>query len=444
MSQIRRDRAFLIGSIIYGQKSGRSCNLYTGLSTVPADCPGKGGLVPTEPGGEFQQKGNGMTISRFKILGTIFGLLLVCGLVTAQPGSIVTQSKTTADIEAGFNSAYDQNVITKNVANQVMNNLVGTWNFEYALSEQLGGYPAGTPVKATVVYTRDFTSGGLFGSAQTENLNGIVISNGTYFINWNETGARLESHGRFVASNVVAIFDEYLKEVKGNTCFWVGQRIQDGITSSNVLIERTIRNGNFNVVVNELSNTGKPLVQLWNVTGVKVNLLKAALGPFVALASEWQSESFTDSGDRLRIEQSGYWAASETCLIVEAKKFKNDLVVESTIQTYYYDVENCRISFTEIGSNGLVCNGFVSPTTERNGNPCQLRVVDSEFGNGANVSTINKVILVDSKTIKIDFEWAWWEGEDITSESNVLDFEQRFVLKRVPASSKSIPRPASF
>lgn len=385
-----------------------------------------------------------MTISRIKIWGTIFGLVLVCGLVTAQPGSIVTQSKTTAEIEAGFNAAFDNNVITKNVANQVMNNLVGKWNFEYALSEELGGYPAGTPVRATVVYCRDFTSGGLFGSAETVNLNGAVISNGTYFINWNAAVNRLESHGRFVAGNVVSIFDEYLKEIKSNTCCWIGQRYEDGITSSNVLIERTINNGNFNVVVNELSPAGKPLAQLWNVTGVKVNPLKEALGPFVALASAWQSESFSDNGDRLRIEQSGYWAANETCLVVEAKKYKNDIVAESTIQTYYYDFENCRIAFTEIGSNGLVCNGYVSPTTERNGTPCQLRVVDSEFGNGANVSTINKVLLVDSKTIKIDFEWAWWQGEDITTENNVLDFEQRFVLKRVPASSNSVPRPASF
>ncbi len=385
-----------------------------------------------------------MTISRIKIWGTIFGLVLVCGLVTAQPGSIVTQSKTTAEIEAGFNAAFDNNVIKKNVANQVMNNLVGKWNFEYALSEELGGYPAGTPVRATVVYCRDFTSGGLFGSAETVNLNGAVISNGTYFINWNAAVNRLESHGRFVAGNVVSIFDEYLKEIKSNTCCWIGQRYEDGITSSNVLIERTINNGNFNVVVNELSPAGKPLAQLWNVTGVKVNPLKEALGPFVALASAWQSESFSDNGDRLRIEQSGYWAANETCLVVEAKKYKNDIVAESTIQTYYYDFENCRIAFTEIGSNGLVCNGYVSPTTERNGTPCQLRVVDSEFGNGANVSTINKVLLVDSKTIKIDFEWAWWQGEDITTENNVLDFEQRFVLKRVPASSNSVPRPASF
>ncbi|MEC9476155.1 MAG: hypothetical protein VX764_03875 [Planctomycetota bacterium] len=385
-----------------------------------------------------------MTISRIKIWGTIFGLVLVCGLVTAQPGSIVTQSKTTAEIEAGFNAAFDNNVITKNVANQVMNNLVGKWNFEYALSEELGGYPAGTPVRATVVYCRDFTSGGLFGSAETVNLNGAVISNGTYFINWNAAVNRLESHGRFVAGNVISIFDEYLKEIKSNTCCWIGQRYEDGITSSNVLIERTINNGNFNVVVNELSPAGKPLAQLWNVTGVKVNPLKEALGPFVALASAWQSESFSDNGDRLRIEQSGYWAANETCLVVEAKKYKNDIVAESTIQTYYYDFENCRIAFTEIGSNGLVCNGYVSPTTERNGTPCQLRVVDSEFGNGANVSTINKVLLVDSKTIKIDFEWAWWQGEDITTENNVLDFEQRFVLKRVPASSNSVPRPASF
>lgn len=386
-----------------------------------------------------------MTISRIKICTAICGLLLVCGLVAAQPGSIVTQSKTTADIEAAFNnSVFDQSVITKNLANQVMNNLVGTWNFEYALSEELGGYPAGTPVKATVVYIRDFSSGGLFGSAETANLNGVVISNGAYFINWNESAARLESHGRFVATNVIAIFDEYLKECKGNTCYWVGQRFQDGITSSNVLIERTVVNGNFNVVVNELSPAGKPLAQLWNVTGVKVNPLKLALGPFVSLASEWQSESFSDTGDRLRIEQSGYWAANETCLIVETKKYKNDFVAESTIQTFYYDFDNCRIAFTEIGSSGLVCNGYISPITERNGTPCQLRVVDSEFGNGARVSTINKVILVDSKTIKIDFEWAWWEGEDITTENNVLDFEQRFVLKRVPASNNAIPRPASF
>jgi hypothetical protein len=54
------------------------------------------------------------------------------------------------------------------------------------------------------------------------------------------------------------------------------------------------------------------------------------------------------------------------------------------------------------------------------------------------------MFLVDSKTIKIDFEWAWWEGSDITSENEVVDFEQRFVLKRVPASNRAIPRPASF
>jgi hypothetical protein len=73
-----------------------------------------------------------------------------------------------------------------------------------------------------------------------------------------------------------------------------------------------------------------------------------------------------------------------------------------------------------------------------------LRVLDSAFGNGAKVSTINKMYLVDSKTIKIDFEWAWWEGTDITAENDVVDFEQRFVLKRVPAHNKAIPRPASF
>ena len=55
-----------------------------------------------------------MTISRIKVCTAVFGLVLVCGLVTAQPGSIVTQSKTTADIEAAYNnSVFDQNVIIK-------------------------------------------------------------------------------------------------------------------------------------------------------------------------------------------------------------------------------------------------------------------------------------------------------------------------------------------
>ena len=168
------------------------------------------------------------------------------------------------------------------------------------------------------------------------------------------------------------------------------------------------------------------------------------MGPFVALASDWQSENFTSAGDRLRVEQSGFWAANETCLVVETKKFKDEILKDSSIQTFYYDVDKCRISYTEIGSNGLVCNGFISPYTERNGTPCQLRVLDSEYGNGAVVSTINKMLLIDSKTIKVDFEWAWWEGEDITSQDSVVDFEQKFVLKRVPAGTEATPRPASF
>ena len=164
----------------------------------------------------------------------------------------------------------------------------------------------------------------------------------------------------------------------------------------------------------------------------------------MVLASDWQSESFTDSGDRVRIEHNGYWAANEACLVVEVKKYTNDAMVDSTIQTYYYDTEHHRIAYTEVGGNGMVCNGYISPTTERNGTPCQLRVLDTAFGNGAAVTTINKMFLVDSRTIKIDFEWAWWEGSDISTENDVLDFEQRFVLKRVATENKAIPRPASF
>ena len=225
---------------------------------------------------------------------------------------------------------------------------------------------------------------------------------------------------------------------------WIGQGSEEGVASSNVMIERTIKNGNFNVVLSELNANGKPLDQIWNITGTRVNPLKEALGPFVALASEWQSDNFTASGERLRVEQSGYWAANETCLVVETKKFKADLVKESSIQTFYYDFEKCRIAYTEIGSNGLVCNGYISPYTERNGTPCQLRVLDTAYGNGAVVSTINKMLLIDSKTIKVDFEWAWWQGEDITRETAVVDFEQKFVLKRVPNEGQATPRPASF
>ena len=388
------------------------------------------------------QGGTAMGKSNFRIASIICALLLVCGSVFAQPGSIVTQTKNNALIDAS--KVNELGVVNKTSANQVLNNLVGTWKFEYSLSEDLGGYAAGTPVIATVTYRRDFSTGGLFGFAETLTLSGASVSNGTYFINWNDTTSMLESHGRFVAGEVVAIFDEYLDAIKGDTYCWIGQRTQDGVASPNVLIERCIRNNSFNVVVNELSASGNPLAQVWNVSGVRVNMLKECLGPFVTLASEWQSESYTDAGDRIRIEHNGYWAADEACLVVEVKKFTNDTISDNTIQTFYYDTEMHRIAFTEVGANGLVCTGYISPTTERNGTPCQLRVLDSAFGNGAKVSTINKMFLVDSKTIKIDFEWAWWEGSDITSENDVVDFEQRFVLKRVPASNRAIPRPASF
>jgi hypothetical protein len=196
---------------------------------------------------------------------------------------------------------------------------VGTWKFEYSLSEDLGGYAAGTPVIATVTYRRDFSTGGLYGFAETLTLSGASVSNGTYFINWNDTTSMLESHGRFVAGEVVAIFDEYLDSIKGDTYCWIGQRTQDGVASPNVMIERCIRNNSFNVVVNELSASGNPLAQVWNVSGERVNMLKECLGPFVTLASEWQSESYTDAGDRIRIEHNGYWAADEACLVVEVR-----------------------------------------------------------------------------------------------------------------------------
>ncbi len=378
-----------------------------------------------------------------QFLVAISCLMLVSGWVSAQPGSIITQTNNNALIDTSA-TGIDDGVVTKSVANQVLNNLVGSWRFEYALSEDLGGYAAGTPVMATVTYRRDFNTGGLFGFAETLTLSGAQVSNGTYFINWNDTAGLLESHGRFVSGDVVAIFDEYLDEVKDQTYCWIGQRTQDGVASPNVLIERTIRNNNFNVVVNELSVSGNPVAQVWNVSGDRVNPLKECLGPFVTLANDWQSESYSDTGDRIRIEHNGYWAANEACLVVEVKKFTNDAISDNTIQTFYYDDEKRRIAFTEVGANGMVCTGYISPSTERNGTPCQLRVLDSAFGNGAKVSTINKMYLVDSKTIKIDFEWAWWEGSDITAENDVVDFEQRFVLKRVPAHNKAIPRPASF
>lgn len=378
-----------------------------------------------------------------RFLAVICCLILVSGWVSAQPGSIITQTNNNALIDTST-TGIDDGVVTKAIANQVLNNLVGSWRFEYALSEDLGGYAAGTPVLATVTYQRDFNTGGLFGFAETLTLSGAQVSNGTYFINWNDTAGLLESHGRFVSDDVVAIFDEYLDEVKDYTYCWIGQRTQDGVASPKVLIERTIRNKNFNVVVNELSASGNPIAQVWNVSGERVNPLKECLGPFVTLASDWQSESYSDTGDRIRIEHNGFWAANEACLVVEVKKFTNDAISDNTIQTFYYDDEMRRIAFTEVGANGMVCTGYISPTTERNGTPCQLRVLDSAFGNGAKVSTINKMYLVDSKTIKIDFEWAWWEGSDITAENDVVDFEQRFVLKRVPANNKAIPRPASF
>ncbi|MGB1397784.1 MAG: hypothetical protein ACPHP7_05915 [Planctomycetota bacterium] len=361
----------------------------------------------------------------------------------AQPGSIVTQSRTAVTDEIAT-EVIDEFVIDQVVANQVMNNLVGKWNFEYALSEELAGFPVGTPVKATVVYRRDFNTGGLFGTAETLTFDNGEVSNGTYFIQWNAAKNRLESHGYFVAGDNISVFDEYLDAVVGDTYRWIGQGKEAGVAGSNVMIERTIKNGNFNVVISELNANGKPLDQIWNITGTRVNPLKEALGPFVALANEWQSDNFTASGERLRVEQSGYWAANETCLVVETKKFTEDTLKESSIQTFYYDFEKCRIAYTEIGSNGLVCNGYISPYTERNGTPCQLRVLDTAYGNGAVVSTINKMLLIDSKTIKVDFEWAWWEGEDITRETAVQDFEQKFVLKRVPIEGQATPRPASF
>ena len=373
----------------------------------------------------------------------VIAVVLMGTTVMAQPGSIVTQTRTSFVEDVVADEKAEQ-VLDQAAANQVMNNLVGKWNFEYALSEDLSGFSAGTPVKATVNYRRDFSTGGLFGTAETVTLTDEIISSGTYFIQWNAIKNRLESHGYFVAGETVSIFDEYLEAVVGNTCRWIGQNKEQGVNGSNVLIERTINNGNFNVVVSEISVSGNPLNQLWNVTGIKANPLKEALGPFVALASDWQSENFTSAGDRLRVEQSGFWAANETCLVVETKKFKDEILKDSSIQTFYYDVDKCRISYTEIGSNGLVCNGFISPYTERNGTPCQLRVLDSEYGNGAVVRTINKMLLIDSKTIKVDFEWAWWEGEDITSQDSVVDFEQKFVLKRVPAGTEATPRPASF
>ena len=383
-----------------------------------------------------------MAVMRTQCLVALF-VIFSGGILLAQPGSIVTQSRT-APVAEIVEEIIDESIIDQVVANQVMNRIVGKWNFEYALSEELAGFPIGTPVKATVVYRRDFNTGGLFGTAETLTFDNAEVSNGTYFIQWNPTKNRLESHGYFVVGESVSVFDEYLDAVVGDTFRWIGQGSEEGVASSNVMIERTIKNGNFNVVISELNANGKPLDQIWNITGTRVNPLKEALGPFVALASEWQSDNFTASGERLRVEQSGYWAANETCLVVETKKFKADLVKESSIQTFYYDFEKCRIAYTEIGSNGLVCNGYISPYTERNGTPCQLRVLDTAYGNGAVVSTINKMLLIDSKTIKVDFEWAWWQGEDITRETAVVDFEQKFVLKRVPNEGQATPRPASF
>ncbi|NCF98356.1 MAG: hypothetical protein GWP39_02455, partial [Planctomycetia bacterium] len=265
-------------------------------------------------------------------------VVLMGATVMAQPGSIVTQTRTSFVEDVVADEKAEQ-VLDQAAANQVMNNLVGKWNFEYALSEDLSGFSAGTPVKATVNYRRDFSTGGLFGTAETVTLTDEIISSGTYFIQWNAIKNRLESHGYFVAGETVSIFDEYLEAVVGNTCRWIGQNKEQGVNGSNVLIERTINNGNFNVVVSEISASGNPLNQLWNVTGIKANPLKEALGPFVALASDWQSENFTSAGDRLRVEQSGFWAANETCLVVETKKFKDEILKDSSIQTFYYDVD---------------------------------------------------------------------------------------------------------
>ena len=166
----------------------------------------------------------------------------------AQPGSIVTQSRS-APVDEIVAEVADNFIIDQVVANQVMNKLVGKWNFEYALSEELAGFPVGTPVKATVVYRRDFNTGGLFGTAETLTFDNGEVSNGTYFIQWNAAKNRLESHGYFVAGDNVSIFDEYLDAVVGDTFRWIGQANEEGITGANVMIERTIKNGNFNVVI---------------------------------------------------------------------------------------------------------------------------------------------------------------------------------------------------
>ena len=215
----------------------------------------------------------------------VIAVVLMGTTVMAQPGSIVTQTRTSFVEDVVADEKAEQ-VLDQAAANQVMNNLVGKWNFEYALSEDLSGFSAGTPVKATVNYRRDFSTGGLFGTAETVTLTDEIISSGTYFIQWNAIKNRLESHGYFVAGETVSIFDEYLEAVVGNTCRWIGQNKEQGVNGSNVLIERTINNGNFNVVVSEISVSGNPLNQLWNVTGIKANPLKEALGPFVALASD--------------------------------------------------------------------------------------------------------------------------------------------------------------
>jgi hypothetical protein len=57
----------------------------------------------------------------------ICALLLVCGIVSAQPGSIVTQTKSNALIDAS--KIAEVGVVNKTSANQVLNNLVGTWKF---------------------------------------------------------------------------------------------------------------------------------------------------------------------------------------------------------------------------------------------------------------------------------------------------------------------------
>jgi len=85
------------------------------------------------------------------LLVIVVSMLWITDFAAAQPGSIITQNKTVL-IDDDPVMVTDIDVVTKTNANKLLNKLVGMWKFEYALSEELGGFAAGTPVIATVNY----------------------------------------------------------------------------------------------------------------------------------------------------------------------------------------------------------------------------------------------------------------------------------------------------